>query len=140
MGAPHELYEPRTPFVRDFLGKVAVLEGVVAAAPGPLEVAVRLNETGEVLVSRALPDGPAPGVGEAASLAIRPEHIPVEPATESREPPNSLAGGGGSALFMGQVTEARVMLAGGRSVLVPLRRCTNYARGSRCGSNSRRST
>ena len=102
MGAPRALYDkPRTPFVRDFLGKVAVLEGVVAAAPGPLEVAVRLNETARSLVSRALPDGPAPGVGEAAEPRHLPGARPVEPGDREPRAAELATGGSGSALVHG---------------------------------------
>src|SRR5438105_1042087 len=42
LGAPATLYhEPRTAYVRDFLGKVAILDGTVEATDGAAEIAVR---------------------------------------------------------------------------------------------------
>jgi ABC-type Fe3+/spermidine/putrescine transport system ATPase subunit len=121
IGPPRALYRsPLTAYVRDFLGKVAILEGTVQACNGEGEVAVKLHGSGEVMVSRAPVDGPAPVVSEPASLAIRPEHIRVQPPAEGPSAPNALAGEVEALLFMGQHSQARVKLPGGSSVLVVL--------------------
>ncbi|HEY7064176.1 MAG TPA: ABC transporter ATP-binding protein [Chloroflexota bacterium] len=121
VGSPRALYaSPATAYVRDFLGRIAVLEGTVEAAAGAAEIRVRLRESGEVLVSRGLLDGAPPAVAAAATLAIRPEHIRLGATPNGHRAANTLPGQVEALLFMGHLTEARVTLAGGRSVLVPL--------------------
>jgi ABC-type Fe3+/spermidine/putrescine transport system ATPase subunit len=119
LGAPAALYhEPRTAYVRDFLGKVALLDGTVEATDGAAEIAVRLGDGDARVVSRALGDGPLPAVAERATLAIRPEHLRLTPGANGRPGPNTFPGEVEALLFMGQHTEARVRFAGARSVLV----------------------
>jgi ABC-type Fe3+/spermidine/putrescine transport system ATPase subunit len=122
LGPPQVLYaKPRTAYVRDFLGKVAVLEGTVETCQGAAEFAVRLHDSDDVMISRGLADGtPPPAPREPATLAIRPEHIRLGAPTNGHRAPNTLAGEVEALLFMGQHTEARVKLAGGRSILVQL--------------------
>jgi ABC-type Fe3+/spermidine/putrescine transport system ATPase subunit len=119
LGAPAALYhEPLTAYVRDFLGKVALLTGTVETTDGASEIAVRLADSGTRVVSRALGDGPPPAVAETATLVIRPEHLRLSTGTNGRHGPNSFPGEVEALLFMGQHTEARVRFDGTRSVLV----------------------
>jgi ABC-type Fe3+/spermidine/putrescine transport system ATPase subunit len=121
LGAPAVLYrEPGTAYVRDFLGKAALLEGTVEASDGAAEIVVRLADSGARVVSRALGDGPLPAVAESATLAIRPEHLRLSSASNGWQGPNRLPGEVEALLFLGQRSEARVRFAGARSVLVPV--------------------
>jgi ABC-type Fe3+/spermidine/putrescine transport system ATPase subunit len=121
VGTPAALYhEPRTAYVRDFLGKVVVLEGTVEATNGGAEILVRLAHDEARVVCRALGDGPPLAVTSPATLAIRPEHLRLSPALDRRQGPNCFPGEVEALLFMGQHTEARVRFPGARGVLVPV--------------------
>src|SRR5262249_10513767 len=120
IGSPRALYaSPATAYVRDFLGKIALLEGTVEAAGAAAEIRVRLSDGGGGMGRRGLPDGAPPAVGTPAPPATRPEHIRLG-ATTNGPRPNTLAGQVEALLFMGHLTEARVNFASGRSVLVPV--------------------
>jgi iron(III) transport system ATP-binding protein len=75
-GAPRELFDhPPTTFVANFLGYDNLLDGVVAsAAPGMVEV--RIGDG--VTLRCALRRGILPGVGDAATVAIRGDHVRLQ--------------------------------------------------------------
>jgi iron(III) transport system ATP-binding protein len=78
VGAPRELFDhPPTPFVANFLGFDNLFDGVVAGAAGGI-IEVRV---GDGLTLRCLPRrGRIPGVGEAAVVAIRGDHVRLQSA------------------------------------------------------------
>jgi iron(III) transport system ATP-binding protein len=121
IGTPQLLYrEPRTPYVRDFLSRVILLEGVVEASEGGEEVTVRLRDTGQTVRLRALAEGSAFGASETVHLAIRPECVRLSRPTLGPRPGHTLEGKVEALLFMGQRTEARVQLPSGQTALLPL--------------------
>jgi ABC-type Fe3+/spermidine/putrescine transport system ATPase subunit len=107
LGTPRELYErPATSFVRDFLGKCAVLRGRVvewAGAVGRVELPA---VGGELVYDRRT--APAEAVaGTAVFVSVRPEEVVVaeEPG---RDDQNVLKGIVETLLFTGDRTECRV--------------------------------
>src|SRR5579875_398822 len=130
VGPPRALYTgPATPYVRDFLGRVAVLDGTVEACDSDGWVAVRLRDGDAVMISRALPDGVRPQVADRATLTIRPEHLRLSAPRNGHRPANTLAGEVEALLFMGHLTEARVKLHAGPSILVPLSALHDFQEG-----------
>ena len=110
VGAPQEIYEkPKTPFVRDFLGKSVVLEGQITRL-GPehqLEVMIAGDLQRPLLVQDAIV--PPASVGQRVSVAIRPEDIQVEDG-QSSEACNRLEGTITALLFLGERYECHVQL------------------------------
>lgn len=79
IGTPTEVYvHPATPFVRDFLGRVVVLEGILQSSNGTACVA--LNADAGVI---ALPQSHVSGLesGQAIQVSCRPEDVRVMPMT-----------------------------------------------------------
>jgi ABC-type Fe3+/spermidine/putrescine transport system ATPase subunit len=113
VGSPIALYErPATPFVRDFLGRVVMLEVLVSASdPHRAEVP---GEPGAVFT---LPEHlPVPGSGSRLLLACRPEDVVVAPSSSLAV--NELAGTIESAAYLGEHIEYTVRTVGGRQLLV----------------------
>jgi ABC-type Fe3+/spermidine/putrescine transport system ATPase subunit len=116
VGAPQEVYkQPRTRFVRDFLGRVVTLHGQVEQRGG--EIAVRLGEGGTALaVSSALPRGMS--AGDRVELSIRPEFVSLLGDQDAGRP-NSVQATVEDLLFTGERFEAR-MRVGADSILFDL--------------------
>jgi ABC-type Fe3+/spermidine/putrescine transport system ATPase subunit len=118
VGTPAELYErPATPFVRDFLGRVLVLPGVLAG--GPQNPSVRLNDRSlgqdVVLLHEAPAELP---VGTPVGVYCRPEDVDVLADPGSAAPgPNQLRTRIASAAYLGDCIEYVVEVSGATAVL-----------------------
>ncbi len=125
---PKVLYErPGTPFVRDFLGKTALLRGTLAyRATGGL-LAIRL----EALAGRLFYATGGPDIAEGApvSVGMRPEDVSIEPAGGVAR--DGLEGTVAALLFVGEHYECRVRLESGESLLVHAPRSTELHEGER---------
>lgn len=84
VGTPTEVYEyPKSRFVAGFIGSISAFEGTVAGATDD-EVTIDVPALGRAISARRVP---GLSVGQAASVAIRPEKIVIsreEPATGNR--------------------------------------------------------
>jgi ABC-type Fe3+/spermidine/putrescine transport system ATPase subunit len=136
VGAPRELYErPASAFVRDFLGRIVVLRGVVKeadSARGTVVVAMDGPLVGSTLRGRPVPDA-ALAAGDPVQVAIRPEDIevaPTEPAPGGADG-TALAGAIEALLFVGDRYEARVTLGGGQHIPLLLSRARAWREGQR---------
>ena len=121
VGSPVALYErPATPFVRDFLGRVVMLEvSVNASDPRRAEV------PGEPGAYFSLPPHlPVTGSGSRLLLACRPEDVRISSASSlgislaSSLGMNELAAAIESTAYLGEHIEYTVRTAGGRQLLV----------------------
>ena len=109
VGSPVALYErPATPFVRDFLGRVVMLEVLVSA--GDTQRAEVPGEPGAVF---ALPIASA---DSRLLMACRPEDVVVAPSRTLGV--NELTGTIESAAYLGEHIEYTVRTLGGRQLLV----------------------
>jgi ABC-type Fe3+/spermidine/putrescine transport system ATPase subunit len=136
VGAPRELYErPASAFVRDFLGRIVVLRGVVKeadASSGMVVVAMEGPLVGATLRGRPVPDA-ALAVGAPAQVAIRPEDIEVataDPAPGGADG-NALVGTIEALLFVGDRYEARVTLGGEQRIPLLLSKARPWREGQR---------
>jgi ABC-type Fe3+/spermidine/putrescine transport system ATPase subunit len=144
IGTPNELYlDPRTPSVRDFLGRTIILKGRVVEARDARTVAAVVGDgsVSEVDGTRPhlspLPAGEGAGrgegivlvstvddsdrlqVGQVCYLAVRPELVDVS-ADGSAAAENSVQGVVEALLFVGERYEARIALPWGESILAYL--------------------
>jgi ABC-type Fe3+/spermidine/putrescine transport system ATPase subunit len=122
VGSPEDLYRsPSTPRVRDFLGKIVIVEGTVARKHGSGEIVATLvkDPNREIRVRHMVGDF---AVGQRCFLALRPEQALVEagiPDGQSAEN-NALSGIIEAMLFMGDRYEARVQLPWQQSIEITL--------------------
>jgi ABC-type Fe3+/spermidine/putrescine transport system ATPase subunit len=116
VGAPQEVYrQPRTRFVRDFLGRTVTLHGQIEQRGA--EIAVRLPESETALsVASGLPRGMASG--DRVELSIRPEFVSLL-SDQDIGRPNSLQATVEDLLFTGERFEARMRI-GRDSILFDL--------------------
>jgi ABC-type Fe3+/spermidine/putrescine transport system ATPase subunit len=121
VGLPAMLYgHPVTPYVRDFLGRSAVLEGSVEAVAADGAVSVRLVDGSSVIVGPAAAADGVPPVASPAAVSIRPEHIRLHLSRNGHTLANAFEASVEALLFMGQQSEARLCIAGGKHVEVPV--------------------
>ena len=110
IGTPSDVYrQPKTRFVRDFLGRVVNLRGTADA--GGFRIAAEGNRLAVAATHDVRP-------GAAAELSIRPEFVAIVPEG-APDRPNSIDATIGDLLFTGDRFEAR-MQVGGDSVLFDL--------------------
>ena len=126
VGGPRELYEqPRTQFVRDFLGKSVLLRGEIAGREAD-RVAVRLAGSDSLLRCFAAADR-ALLPGAAVEIAFRPEAIRLaQPGEEA----DALVGSVEAVLYQGERSECEVRI-GSQAVLAYLPPERRLARGDR---------
>jgi ABC-type Fe3+/spermidine/putrescine transport system ATPase subunit len=124
LGRPEELYlQPRTPFVRDFLGKTILFPGeVVDASHGVLTI--RLQGSPECVLRAPAGDHPGLGAGQGCLISLRPEQLLVSPHAEA---PGTATDEGlcltatvETLLFLGDRYEAQVRVPGGQAILLDL--------------------
>ncbi|MGN6316620.1 ABC transporter ATP-binding protein [Trinickia sp.] len=88
VGAPLDLYHrPASLFVAGFIGspRMNFLPATIVSA-GDGAIALRLNDSGESLVLRAVATKQRVCAGERVTLGIRPEHLSASPAHDTAEP------------------------------------------------------
>ena len=129
VGAPRDLYErPRTPFVRDFLGKSIRFSGRIVRM-GPEGALVALHDAGGTLLPCRGPEDPSLGIGCAVEVSVRPESISVE-AGVTRAAPGQILGTVEAVLYQGERSECEVRI-GSQTALVFVPPATEIARASR---------
>jgi ABC-type Fe3+/spermidine/putrescine transport system ATPase subunit len=122
IGTPTDLYErPKTAFVRDFIGRLIVIEGAVScAATGPRVVLdTDGRQVGQVMglnVPAELTDGAKVGI------YLRPEDVDIEPVGPRGLEPNQLAARVMSSVYLGDSFEYVLEVAGTNVLLVAPRR------------------
>ena len=113
-GPPQLLYEqPANEFVRDFIGKTALLRGEVRGGnpSGQAAVAVRGGDNCVIFGRSYDPDGLADG--QDVFIAVRPEDIEVRPAASGGgAPAGAIEGVVSAALFTGERIEYQVEVEG----------------------------
>ncbi|WP_161139887.1 ABC transporter ATP-binding protein [Propylenella binzhouense] len=122
IGSPSELYRyPQTPSVRDFLGETRLLPGRILKREPDGRVTVELDQGVTCVVAGSDHTRSAPAHTKCL-VAVRPEHIHVEPvATKphvAQSEPNALGGEILALLFMGNCYEASIKLADGTAMNV----------------------
>ncbi len=109
-GSPRELYyQPANPFVRDFVGKVALFRARVEGETDGRELRVTVEGAPEPFVLPAERLQQQWAAGQAVHLAVRPESIRLQRLTDETAP-NGLRGCVEAALFSGDRMEYRVRL------------------------------
>jgi ABC-type Fe3+/spermidine/putrescine transport system ATPase subunit len=133
VGTPAEVYEkPATAFVRDFLGRSLIFEGVVSR-DGDTAL---LELPGERTCSQAFLNF-ATGVlsqyvqGRSLVVSCRPDDVRLDPANATG--PNRLMAVVEEVCYLGERFEYRVRTAGGRSLIVFSPRHERHSVGSTVG-------
>jgi spermidine/putrescine transport system ATP-binding protein len=109
IGSPEELYRtPRTPYVAHFIGETNLLAGTLVDAGESVQV--RLAEG--LVVQASAPNGHGQ-VGDAITVAVRPEHVrfvaPSEPGRDGRIE---------QVTYLGPVRRYRIVLGDGAEIRV----------------------
>jgi ABC-type Fe3+/spermidine/putrescine transport system ATPase subunit len=115
VGSPNEVYErPASTFVRDFLGRALVLEGLGRQEGGRLHVSLSGEHNRTLIVD----DCTLAVNGDAVPMAIscRPEDVRLEAAGEAA--PNRLVATVEEAAYLGERVEYNVRTNSGRSLFV----------------------
>ncbi len=111
-GTPVEIYEkPRTRYVADFIGETNFLEGTVKSIDGN-RVTVEID--GAVAVAATAEADVPVTVGQAVTVAIRPEKISLLPGDTEKGYPGRLV----ELVYIGTDTRYRVQLTDNASVIV----------------------
>jgi ABC-type Fe3+/spermidine/putrescine transport system ATPase subunit len=112
VGSPRELYdEPADIRVAGFLGRTNLFEALIVDKQGP-GARIKIEGVDELLSCR-VPSNSAPNM--RGSLSVRPEAISVRPAA-AREP--GLPGRVSAAIYLGSISQLRVVLDIGRTIEV----------------------
>jgi ABC-type Fe3+/spermidine/putrescine transport system ATPase subunit len=117
IGRPTDLYEhPKTPFVRDFLGRLIVVEGVLEGDPA--ERRVLLDQGGQRVGLLAGVEPPA-GLnnGDRVGVHLRPEDVDIKRRPPGELAPNQVAARVMSSVYLGDSFEY-VLDIGGSNVLL----------------------
>lgn len=126
LASPCQLYEsPRTPFVRDFLGKTIILKGRVEARENQ-SISVVVDGTSRRLCCRNDVSSEV-RPGQNVCVAIRPED--VAPCLQERPNGNSLKGVIETYLFVGDHYEVSLCLENGERILFYLSRAERWEEG-----------
>jgi ABC-type Fe3+/spermidine/putrescine transport system ATPase subunit len=121
VGTPAEMYEnPRTPFVRDFLGRMVVVEGTVSRAGDDLDI--RLDIGGSVC---GVPGKESISVGDRVGVFVRPEDVELIASDGRPLGPNQVAATVTGRQYLGQSVEYEFRL-GEKSVVVEAPRRTRF--------------
>jgi ABC-type Fe3+/spermidine/putrescine transport system ATPase subunit len=124
VGSPRDLYEqPRSMFVRDFLGQTVLLPGVLSEVDPAGEATVSLPD-GATIRGRGLPAGRLER-GQAVAAAIRPEEIQV--ATNGSA--GTLTAVVEAVLFVGERYQVSAVLPDGARFLLQLPRSSDWQPG-----------
>ncbi|MFD7894877.1 ABC transporter ATP-binding protein [Streptomyces sp. NPDC059743] len=122
VGRPMDLYErPKTAFVRDFLGRLIVVEGVLTGDASRRRVL--LGTGGESAGEIHGPDVPAElGDGDRVGVYLRPEDVDIKPAAPGGPAPNQVAARVLSSVYLGDSFEYVLDIAGSNVLLSAPRR------------------
>lgn len=127
VGAPSEVYErPDTPFVRDFLGRALVLEGLARREGGSVTVEIIGEPEGKLVFSDL--EMEINGDTTPLTVACRPEDTRLEPATSSS--PNRIRVTVEEAAYLGERVEYGVRMSSGQLLVVFSSRRQQYPIGS----------
>lgn len=122
IGRPMELYEnPRTAFVRDFLGRLIVVEGVLSGESGRrlIQLDTPAGRVGEIVG----PDVPADlANGDRVGVYLRPEDVDLLPGHDDGPAPNQIAARVLSTAYLGDSFEYVLDIAGSHVLLSAPRR------------------
>ncbi len=115
VGPPDEVYErPASTFVRDFLGRALVLEGVGRREGGRLHVTLSGEQNRTLIVDGS--DLPITGDAVPIAVSCRPEDVRLEAVGDAA--PNRLVATVEEAAYLGERVEYNVRTASGRSLFV----------------------
>jgi iron(III) transport system ATP-binding protein len=114
-GTARELYErPKTPFVRDFLGKTVILKGKTQSVDGQA-IKVELLQARGTFITCPRRNGEKLSVGQEVYASVRPEDVEVmEPGQNSD---NTLRGIIETLLFVGDRSECQVKVGDERILI-----------------------
>jgi len=116
IGRPEELYErPKTPFVRDFLGKSVRLNGRVVQL-GDQTIVVELDDSNDAKVQCRRPSDGSFAPNTNVEVSIRPEAVRID-IRRSGDTENTINGIVQAVLYQGERSECDVRI-GRQSVLV----------------------
>ncbi|MGG1659891.1 ABC transporter ATP-binding protein [Brevibacillus sp. NRS-1366] len=121
-GTPQEIYErPRTPFVRDFMGKTIMLEAKIADVHQNGQISVVKDGKNPVTLTTFNHYFPLPRLGERCLIAVRSEQIRVVPlelaeAESGHEQELRFCGSIETLLFIGDQYEALITLDDGEQL------------------------
>jgi spermidine/putrescine transport system ATP-binding protein len=120
LGTPQEVYEaPASAYVAGFVGEANILEGPVVAVSGNIAT---IELAGGRRVEGRIQSAPAPAMGDAVCIAVRPERVVLSPYDGGAlDQGAALAATVDEVLFVGANRKVMVSLAGGQRVaaLVP---------------------
>jgi ABC-type Fe3+/spermidine/putrescine transport system ATPase subunit len=129
---PVNIYDnSKTRFVRDFLGKIVTLNGVVEGFSNTHEVLVRIDAWDGLPAAllKLLPSNIAGiRVGEKVEVAVRPEELQVRPGLPRADAVNTVAGEVVTLLFCGGSLESKIRVGHG-TVLLDLPRGMGFTEG-----------
>jgi ABC-type Fe3+/spermidine/putrescine transport system ATPase subunit len=118
-GSPRLLYEqPANEFVRDFVGKTLLLNGVVQSANVSGQLAIALHGAPDCVVFGRTYDPEGVKTGQEVSIGVRPEDVEILPSLSAQTPAGMLRGVVRAALFAGERVEYQVDLDGQREVVI----------------------
>jgi iron(III) transport system ATP-binding protein len=127
-GAPAEIYtRPAAEFVADFIGRTNFLRGTVASVAGGGDAPLASIET-PIGVLAARVDA-ATRAGDAITVAVRPENVAVALLEGSAGGANSFAGTVESVVYVGNMLDCLVAVAGER-IRLQLHPSASLARGT----------
>jgi iron(III) transport system ATP-binding protein len=107
-GRPREIYErPQSRFVADFIGTSNFIDGVIE---GTSVDGVYLVDTPNGKIKAASAGDFAPG--SAVVVAVRPEHVGIEPGSANGAGPGSWHGSVGTRAFLGEAVDHMVTIGG----------------------------
>lgn len=117
-GSPMEVYKnPATRFVRDFLGKVVNLQGIVEAIDPSGLVRIGLHGDSKRTLNATKPGDVRVKAGDRAEISIRPEYIRIHPDGGAEGAANIITGSVMDLLFTGSCFEARIEVGEERILL-----------------------
>jgi ABC-type Fe3+/spermidine/putrescine transport system ATPase subunit len=122
IGTPADLYErPATPFVRDFLGRLIVVDGVARAHGGTTDV--RLDIDGQYVgdLTGVMPTGDV-GDGDRVGVYLRPEDVEVTALPPGGAQANQILARVVAAVYLGDSLEYTLDIGGRHVVLTTPRR------------------
>jgi iron(III) transport system ATP-binding protein len=108
VGSPREIYEnPQSHFVADFIGTSNFIPGEIESKESSDRFLVSTSE-GAVLVSSQLDLAK----GTSVTVAIRPEHVGIEPGQVNGQRPNQWGGNVNARAFLGESVDHVVSVGG----------------------------